>query len=128
MALSWWHRFRKRKSRPVSRTARKQIGGNRFVPNLEALGGRVVPSVVHVTTLADRGAGSLRAAVARANAHPGADVVAFDEGLAGTIALTGGELDVTDDVKINGPGPDKLTVSGNNTSRVFTVEAGEAVT
>src|SRR5262249_57360173 len=81
----------------------------------------------HITTRADGGPGSLRAAVARANAHTGADVIAFDDGLTGTIALTGGELDITDDLKINGPGADKLTVSGGNISRVFQVEAGETV-
>ena len=37
--------------------------------------------------------------------------------MTGTIALTSGELDITGDLKINGPGADKLTVSGNNTSR-----------
>src|SRR5262249_26381357 len=78
-------------------------------------------------TVAAAGAGSLRAAVAQANAHPGGDTIAFDDGLTGTIALTGGELDLTDDVKINGPGADKLTVSGSNLSRVFKVEAGEEV-
>src|SRR5262245_14199026 len=60
MALSWLHRLLKRKSRPVARTARKQFGPNRFMPSLEALGDRIVPSTFHVTTLADGGAGSLR--------------------------------------------------------------------
>ena len=73
-------------------------------------------------------AGSLRDAITQANAHAGADIIVFQPGLTGTIALTGGELDITDDLKINGPGADKLTVSGNNTSRVFKVEAGETVT
>src|SRR5262249_12648405 len=93
---------------------------------LEQLEGRLVLSAFHVSTLADAGPGSLRAAVAQANAHTGADVIVFDDGLAGTIALTGGELDLTDDLKVNGPGADKLTVSGGNLSRVFQVEAGEA--
>src|SRR5262249_8926978 len=51
----------------------------------------------------------------------------FNDGLAGTIALSGGELDLTDDVKINGPGADTLAVSGGNLSRVFQVEPGETV-
>src|SRR5262249_26986795 len=97
------------------------------LPNLEALDARIVPSTFHVTTLADAGDGSLRAAVAQANAHPGADNVVFDDRLTGTIALTSGEIDITDDLKVNGPGADKLTVSGGNLSRVFTVEAGETV-
>src|SRR5262249_2540233 len=127
MALPWFQRVRKRKSRPVSRTARKPFGGKRFLPNLEALGERLVPSTFHVTTLADAGDGSLRAAVAGANAHPGADTIVFDHRLTGTIALTSGEIDVTDDLKVNGPGADQLTVSGSNLSRVFQVEAGETV-
>src|SRR5262249_16855301 len=122
MAQSWLQRFLKRKSRPVSRAARTPFGRNRFVPNFEALGERIVPSTFHVTTLADGGAGSLRAAVAQATAHAGADAIVFDEGLSGMIALSGGELDITDAVKITGPGADKLTVSGSNVSRVFKVE------
>src|SRR5262245_40626719 len=106
--------------RPRRRPAR------RCLP-LEQLEGRLVLSTLHVSTLADGGAGSLRDAVAQANAHTGADVIVFDDGLAGTIALSGGELDITDDLKINGPGADKLTVSGGNLSRVFQVEAGEDV-
>jgi len=94
---------------------------------LEALGDRIVPSTFHVTTLADAGPGSLRAAVAGANAHAGADTIDFQPGLAGTIALTGGQLDITDHLTITDPGADRLTVSGSNPSRVFKVEAGEAV-
>src|SRR5262245_32577741 len=74
--------------RPRKRPAR------RCLP-LEQLEGRLVLSAFHVTTLADAGAGSLRDAVARANAQAGANAIVFDEGLTGTIALTGGELDVT---------------------------------
>src|SRR5215467_1679653 len=85
---------------------------------LEQLEGRLVLSAFHVTTLADGGAGSLRDAVAQANAHAGADVITFQEGLTGTIALTGGQLDLTDDLKIAGPGADRLTINGNHASRV----------
>src|SRR5579862_9566759 len=82
-------------------------------PQLESLEDRLTPSVYHVTTTADSGPGSLRAAVAAANAHPGADVIVFDGRLSGqTITLAGGELLVTDDVRINGPGAGLLTVSG----------------
>src|SRR5262249_29384739 len=126
MALSWLQRLL-RKSRPLSRSARQKPWQSRFVPNLEALGDRIVPSTFHVTTLADGGAGSLRDAITRANAHAGADIITFQEGVTGTIALTGGELDLTDDLTINGPGADLLAVSGGNASRVFKVEAGEAV-
>src|SRR5262249_57444788 len=108
-------RGRGRPSAAVRKLARARLG-------LESLDARLVPSVFHVTTLADGVAGSLRDAVTQANAHTGADVITFQSGLTGTIALTGGELDITDDVKINGPGADKLTVSGNNASRIFHVQ------
>src|SRR5262249_11820453 len=117
---SKWLRGCGRPAAPVRKPARARLG-------LEALDARIVPSTFHVTTLADGGAGSLRAAVAQADAHPGGDTIVFDEGLTGTIALTGGELDLTDDLKINGPGADRLAVSGGNASRVFEVEAGETV-
>src|SRR4051812_49227545 len=90
---------------------------------LEQLEGRHVLSAFHVTPLTDGAAGSLRDAISRANARAGPDTIDFQAGLTGTIALTGGELDITDDLKINGPGADKLTVSGGNLSRVFKVEA-----
>src|SRR5215813_7647773 len=114
MAPSWLHRLLKRKSCSASRTARKPFGRNRFVPNVEALGVRIVPSTFHVTTLADSGAASLRTAVARANSHPGADTIVFDSGVTVTIALTSVEFDITDNLTITGPGATKLTVSGGN--------------
>src|SRR5262245_729357 len=124
MALSWLQHFPK-KSWPLPRSGcKKSWRRNRFVPNLEALGGRIAPAGFHVTTLTDGVAGSLRDAVTQANTHAGADTIVFDSRLTSTIALTGGELDITGDLKINGPGADRLTVSGNQTSRVFRVEAG----
>lgn len=72
-----------------------------------------------VTNLNDSGAGSLRQAIADANGAAGADVVNFQAGLTGTITLTTGQLDITDSVDIQGPGASTLSVSGNNSSRVF---------
>jgi hypothetical protein len=112
-----------RSSRIQAGSPRPRRHPARRCPPLEQPEGRLVLSALHVSTLADGGAGSLRAAVTQANAHAGADIVVFDEWLTGTIALTGGELDITDDLTINGPGADKLTVNGNHTSRVFKVEA-----
>src|SRR5262249_19808138 len=42
----------------------------------------------------------------------------------GTIKLTSGELLITDSVTINGPGANKLSVSGNNASRIFDITTG----
>lgn len=64
-------------------------------------------------------AGSLRKAVADANATPGADTITFDPLLTGTIALQYGMLRVTESVTITGPGPAVLTISGSNLSTVF---------
>lgn len=77
-----------------------------------------------VSNTSDGGAGSLRQAIADANAAPGADQISFDGsfGSARTIVLTGGQLTITDGVTIAGPGASLLTVSGNNLSRVFEIQ------
>jgi hypothetical protein len=94
-------------------------------PVLERLEPRLLLNAYLVTNLADAGAGSLRAAIAAADSHIGADVVQFQPGLSGTIALTSGELEISgDELMIDGPGDDVITVSGSNSSRVFHVETG----
>lgn len=75
-----------------------------------------------VDTLADSGTGSLRDAIARANASAEADVIQFNPGLQGTIDLTGGELVVTNSVSIAGPGAAKVTIDANGRSRVFRLD------
>ncbi|HXU32070.1 MAG TPA: right-handed parallel beta-helix repeat-containing protein, partial [Thermoanaerobaculia bacterium] len=72
-----------------------------------------------VTNLNDAGAGSLRQAISDANGAAGADTIDFQAALAGTIVLTTGQLDITDSVMIQGPGPATISVSGNSASRVF---------
>src|SRR5262249_9762324 len=85
---------------------------------LESLEVRTVPSTFTVLNLADGGSGSLRAAIGGANANPGADLIRFAAAARnGTIALTSGQLSVTDDLQIAGPGADRLAVSGNGDSR-----------
>ncbi len=75
-----------------------------------------------VTTLADSGSGSLRAAVASANAASGTDTIRFQAGLAGTIVLSSGEILISDSLVIEGPGPTLLTLSGNGSQRIFTLD------
>jgi hypothetical protein len=67
--------------------------------------------VITVTNLADSGPGSLRQAIGAANAAHGGEIH-FANGLAGAIVLTGGELRITANVAIVGPGADTLTISG----------------
>jgi hypothetical protein len=65
----------------------------------------------------DAGAGSLRNAAASAAAG---DTIAFNlTGCPCVITLTGGQITLNKNLTINGPGAETLTVSGNNTSRVF---------
>lgn len=73
----------------------------------------------HVTTTGDSGAGSLRQAIDDANNNPGADIVVFDASSIGTITLTSGDIDITDDVTITGLGAADSIISGNNASRIF---------
>lgn len=86
----------------------------------------VLPTTFVVTTTADAGPGSLRDAMARANANsPAPDAIIFDPvvfGLPQRITLTSGQLAVTDSVTVRGPGADLLTISGNDASRVFAVD------
>ncbi len=74
---------------------------------------------------------SLRDAIRTANALTGTDAIVFADGLAGEITLTSA-LVVNDDVTIEGPGADLLTISvpGNdfNNRRAFQISALANVT
>ena len=84
-----------------------------------------LPSEVTVTTLADSGPGSLRDAIA-GTATDG--TITFDASLAGgTITLTSGQLLIDRSVTIDGSDAAGLTVSGNNSSRVFLINAPATV-
>src|SRR5262249_60735714 len=87
-------------------------------PHLEVLEGRCLPSTV--TNLTDHDPGSLRDAIATT---PSGGTVDFQAGLSGTITLTTGELAITKNLTIAGPGADVITVSGNTASRVFDIGA-----
>ena len=74
---------------------------------------------ITVTTTNDSGAGSLRQAIA--DATPG-DTITF--AVTGTITLMSGELAFNKDLSIQGPNANLLTISGNNTSRIFNISGG----
>lgn len=109
-----------RRNRSVPRTR----GG--FRPCLEALEDRAVPALLTVTTAADSGVGSLRAAITAANTAPDLDTIVFAKAVT-SITLTTGELAITEDVEIDGPGSKKLTISGNNLSRIFNIQSGDVI-
>jgi len=74
-----------------------------------------------VTNIADTGAGSLRDTIA---GSVSGDTINFSPGLTGTISLTNGELVLTTNVTILGPGADKLAINGRTSNRVFRVDGG----
>ncbi len=90
----------------------------------EGLEARRFLAAFSVTNTNNAGSGSLRQAVLDANASAGADVIEFAGGLTGTIALSGGELLVSESLSINGPGANVLSVNAGNSSRVFNFAAG----
>ncbi len=130
MKPSW---IRQLFARPVPHTIRK--APRRFLPGLEALEDRWVPSTFTVNSTGDLGTGSglvgdLRYCIAQANSNPGADTIDFDSGVFATpqtIILSGGQLTLTDaaTTTINGPAAG-VAISGNNASRVFAINAGKS--
>jgi hypothetical protein len=75
-----------------------------------------------VTNLDNDGNGSLREAVEDANQQDGDDVIAFQAGLTGTIALSGADSDIEiyyDGLDIQGPGAGQITVDGGGHDRIF---------
>lgn len=81
------------------------------------------------------GVTTLREAINFANGLIGEDSIVFDSSLfasAQTITLSFGQLSITDSLNINAlvdplTGADLLTISANNTSRVFEIGAGATV-
>src|SRR5262249_47808179 len=86
-----------------------------------------MPSTLHVTTNLDSGPGSLRAEITAAKNN---DTIVFAPRLDGqSITLSSGELQITKNLTIRGPGAGLLTISGGGSSRVFEVDgAGTIVT
>ena len=71
---------------------------------------------VTVTSLNDSGPGSLRQAIADAPADG-----TIDFAVTGTIVLTSGQLIITNDLTVNGPGATELTISQNQSGRICLV-------
>ena len=95
----------------------------RFVPRLESLEDRTALSTLTVLNNLDSGSGSLRDAIKKAK---DSDTIVFASSLNGqTITLTSGELAITQNLDIEGPGASLLAISGNNASRVFNISQNQ---
>jgi CSLREA domain-containing protein len=72
---------------------------------------------------------TLRAAIQEANATPGKDFIRFNDGLTGTIDLTGPLPAINSDIDIRGPGRDLLTIRRNTGGdyRILTINNGNVV-
>src|SRR5207244_3396254 len=103
-----------------------------FLPCLEALEDRLVPSVFTVNSTSDTGTGSgsqgdLRYCLTQANADAGKNTIRFDHDLFSspqTIALTSALPAVTDNnLTISGPGAKLATISGSHLFQVLNITA-----
>jgi hypothetical protein len=79
-----------------------------------------------VTTCADDGsAGSLRTVMGEAN---DGDVIDMSQLTCSTITLTSGSIDFdVDNLTLQGPGQNALTIDGNNADRVFTIYSSSGI-
>src|SRR6478672_844716 len=94
-----------------------------FMAIILALCSRTIATTV--TNTNNSGTGSLRQAIID-TATGG--TITFDPALTGTITLSSGDLVITNkNLTIQGPGPNVLSINGNNASRVFTI-TGATVT
>ena len=121
--LASFYKSRVHDEHPRHRSARRRT----FVLCPEVLENRTVLSSFTVMNNLDSGPGSLRQAVLDANGTTGSDTILFAKSVH-KITLTSGELAITDDLEIVGPGAKKLTISGNHASRVFDVQSGTEAT
>jgi hypothetical protein len=104
----------------------------RAVLVVEGLEERRVPATFVVASLADAGAGSLRAAITQANSTPGADVIVFAPGLTGgVIGLRSSLPAISEALTVNGPGlgSRSVTIDARGNGRVLDiVDTAESVT
>lgn len=101
---------------------------------VDELESRDTPTVFLVTSAADSGSGTLREALALANAQPNPypdfDVIQFDSSLNGQSIAISGALPVTNTVQIIGPGANLLTITHTNSNNgtpndcIFIVDDG----
>jgi hypothetical protein len=124
-------RIEMKSERRRGRVADARRGRLRLRPTVMALEGRELLSTIVVNNPTDTPVANqtdLRQAIAQANSDGGGDTIVFSSlfDTLRTITLTGGQLELsgtTAPTTITGPGAELLSVSGNNASRVFQVDA-----
>jgi hypothetical protein len=127
---------RRRKHSETSPTRRRLIaaGGLTAGATLAMAGSAQAATQYTVGTLADDGSAAtdctnaanvdctLRRAVELADLDSAADTVVFRSGLSGTINLNpGGHIEINEPLNIQGPGASKVTLYGEDTTRLFYV-------
>ena len=118
---------RGRVARAAGRGKSRQPSRLRFVPRLDSMEDRLAPATFMVTTLADSGAGSLRAAidasVSQASSSSPSNDIQFDPTLdGGTITLSTFENDLTAGSTMAG----RVTVSLPSSSQARAARARES--
>jgi hypothetical protein len=109
----------------------RRLGSRRsFVPRLDVLEDRTLPSTFTVTNLLDAGDGSLRQAVIDVNRVSEESVILFD--VTGTIELASPLPDLATNLNIEGPGANQLavqrsTADGTPDFSIFTISSTATV-
>jgi hypothetical protein len=126
---SWLRNLRSNRGSKIRASRRP---APRFRPRLEALDDRIVPSQVNLTvsSLADSGTGTLRAAILAADAGSHSDKFTIGFTVTGTIDLQSPLPDLNNTIDILGPGASSLTVERaarvSFSSAIITVDANQA--
>lgn len=114
------------------RSAAEQFGKPLWVEQLEDRRLLAVFTVLNLGDLNGAGdviGGSLRAAINAANDNNEPDTIVFAANLTGTIQLdgreNGGQLTITDDLTIAGPGTRKISISAAGNRRAFQIDNDE---
>jgi len=107
--------------RPVgfSRDRNRRRRPCRYQPEAAALERRELLNTFVVQNLNDRGTDALRANIVQVQ---NGDTIKFAKGLTGSITLTSGSLVVSSGLDVDGSGAGKLTIGGDEASRVFFVK------
>jgi hypothetical protein len=106
---------------PRARMARpaRTAAGQKARLMLQVLEERAVPTAFTVTSTADSGAGTLRAAIIAADADVNTPHTIDMTGITGTITLATSLPQITKDMTITGPGASGLTLNVNNQGQGF---------